>query len=182
MVKEGIKFRVTKNRIIFLIILCSIISSVLFYYFFIRPIYYVNYNGQLLKFRVDLREANKIRVYTDESSVYNLLWNPEIKNLTIVFMNTSDMNYTEVEAFEIAFKLKIAYMSSNFPVKISGQDVSSFENLTKEDVFIALIPPSISNETSVRVEDNIIFIRGKSFKEFDLATVKFLMIALEIKL
>lgn len=178
---RGIRIKITGKRIVFLLILFVIFSSIGFYFYQAsRSIVYVNYHGKILKFRADLREANKLPVYPNESAVTNLLWKSDIKNLKIVFMNTSDLNYVGLEAFEIAYKLKIAYDYFYMPVNISGQDVASFENLQGADVFIALMPPSISNETEIRVEDNVIFIKAKNYKDFDLVTIKFLIVALDI--
>jgi hypothetical protein len=104
------------------------------------------------------------------------------KNVVIVFKNTSDLSYVAVEAFEITYKLKTAYLRNNFSAKISAQEVESFDNLPRENLFIALVPPSISDETAIRVSNNVIFIKGENLEKLDLATVKFLMIILGIKI
>jgi hypothetical protein len=164
---------------VFFIVLLSIF---LWYYFSQRPIYTINYGGIILNFRADLREANKVPVYPNESLIHEILWDPEIKNVTIVFMNTTDVSLTAIQAFEIAYKLTIAYKMHNYFVTISAKEVNSFENLSasKENPFIALAPPSISNETLIETENNVIFIKAKTNKEFDLAAVKLMIIALEI--
>jgi len=179
--KKKVKLKFTINRIIFLVVLCALIIIVVYFYTITKPVFSINYNGQILKFRVDLREADKLTVF-DESSIYELLWNNSVKNVTIVFMDTTDLNHVTVEAIEVAYKLKLAYNIFNFSTNISAQEVESFENLSKENVFIALVPPSISNETIVKINDNVIFIKAKTYEEFDLATAKFIMVVLNIKL
>lgn len=188
--KEGIKFKIPRNQFVFLAVVFVLILFVAIYYsYFLKPIKSWNYYGTKMDFEVDLREADKIFV-SDEAYVYNLLWDKEVKNVTIVFTNTSDMGIVAVEAFEIAYKLKLAYLTTKrdiditLPIEVSSFDIAflnSFRNST-QNTLIALIPPSISNETGIRVESNVIFISAKSKNDFDLVTAKFIMIALGIKL
>jgi hypothetical protein len=90
-----------------------------------------------------------------------------------------------VNKLAIAYKLRFGYIP-NFNVV----NVTSYENLTatSNNSKIALIHPIYSNVTLVRLEDNVIYIQGKSatsekeqLRNFDLAVVKFLMVALGIK-
>jgi len=183
MSKEGIKIKISRNQTILLAIVCILILvGAVYYFFFPKSIKSWNYYGTELEFRVDLKEANKIFV-SDEVSVYNLLWDRETKNVTIVFTNSSDMGLVAVEAFEIANKLKLAQLILKRDIGISTIEVSSFDiNSTKQNPLIALIPPSISNETAIKIKDDVIFIYAKDKNDFDLITAKFIMIALEIKL
>jgi len=182
MSKKSIKIKIRKKVLLLFIVLVIIVALSLSLYFYLsKPLVYWNYKGTLLKFRTDLREAKKVYVYPNETSIGYLLWKSEPKNIIIVFKNTNDIKLTGVEAFEIAYKLQLAYLKENTNVKISAEEVKSFENLPHNSTFIALLPPSISNETSVKVKDNIIFISGKTQKEFDLAVVKFLIVFLGIE-
>jgi hypothetical protein len=82
--------------------------------------------------------------------------------------------------------MKFAYIP-NFNVI----NVTSYENLNASDKepAIALIHPIYSNESSVRLDGNIVYVQGKNatsltgqLRNFDLATAKFLMVALGIKI
>ena len=170
-----------KNFLLAIVLIIALVLSLCLYFYLSKPLVYWNYKGTLLKFRTDLREAKKVYVYPNETSIGYLLWKSNPKNVTIVFKNTNDIKLTSVEAFEIAYKLQLAYLKENANVKISAEEVKSFRNLPHNSTFIALLPPSISNETSVKVKDNIIFISGKTQKEFDLAVVKFLTVFLGIE-
>lgn len=147
-----------------------------------KPITTYNLDGLKFRFRADLRKANNILVYPDEETIRNIIWNPEIQNLTIVYVNSSDNAIVAVNAFEITYKLKLIYFFLNYDINITGKEIESYDELaaTSENPVIALIPPVFSNETLVKVKDNIIYIKAKTYEEFDLATVKFLMGALGI--
>jgi hypothetical protein len=43
------------------------------------------------------------------------------------------------------------------------------------------VPPVLADETSVKTENNTVFIEGKTKEDFDLATIKFLIEALDLK-
>ncbi|MEM5807648.1 MAG: hypothetical protein QW818_00780 [Candidatus Aenigmatarchaeota archaeon] len=147
-----------------------------------KPITKYNFYGAELKFRHDLREAKNISVYPDEETILNAIWNPDIINVSIAYVNSSDNSIVAVNAFEITFKLGVGYSRFNWFINFVPMEVESFENLkgSKENLIIALIPPSQSKETKVKLEDNVIYITGKTNKELDLATMKFLMSALNI--
>jgi hypothetical protein len=70
-------------------------------------------------------------------------------------------------------------MTTNFTADI----ISSYDNIIANESYpvIALIPPSMTNSTSVVATNNIIYIQGNTTEGFDLATIKFLMSALDIK-
>jgi hypothetical protein len=181
MAEERIKIKISRNLAIFLALFLIIIFVIV--YFKIseyKPLTTINYKGLVLQFRADLREANKIEA--DEEAIRKILWDKNIKNITIVFPNSSDLELIGVESFEIAYKLRLAYLLEGYDVEIKGKDFSypfSFESLPKPSII--LIPPSLSNETFVKVEDSLIIISGKDEKDFDLATVKFLIVALGLK-
>ncbi len=183
MQEERIKLKLSKNSLIFLLALILVFLIVFLFLpkLTYQPLTTLNFKGVLLQFRADLREANKIEA--DEESIRNILWNRNLKNVTIVFTNSSDLDLVGVEAFEISYKLRLAYLLEGYNVEIKGkqvEDLSSLDSLPKPS--IVLIPPSLSNKTSIEVKDSIIIISGKDKKEFDLTTVKFLIIALNLKL
>jgi hypothetical protein len=143
-----------------------------------RPTTEWTYKGELLRFRADLREASKVPAYPSEEDIRNALWDPALENLTIVFMDTPDIELTAVQAFEIAYKLTLAYLKSGRDVRILPKQVDSFE--LRNGTFVALLPPSIANRTAVSLRDKMITIEGITARDFDLATVKLLIIALDI--
>jgi hypothetical protein len=187
------KISISKEAIIvILVVVIGIASVYIIYHFYPSPTDTKSYNffGIRIPFRTDLYKANNISVYPDNETVYNMLWGPQLKNITIVWVNSSENNMVTVEAFEITYKMNLAYKhignlnGVNINVVFNHMEVSSYDNLTatENNPIIAIVPPIFSNETAVRAENNVIYIKGKTFEEFDLATVKFLMVALAINL
>lgn len=169
-----------KQLFIFLLIVILFTVGIIVYKFSPRPITSYEYYGIPMKFRVDLRQADKIP--SDNLKIYNVIWNEKNENLTIAFVNSSDNSLVLVEAFEITFKLKLAFDFWNFNPNITGKEVDSYDLVTDENhPIIALIPPSLANGTRVEVKDNVVFIEGKTKEEFELATVKFLISSLDIR-
>ena len=129
-------------------------------------------------------------MYPDNETIYNMLWDFALDNITIVYVNSSDNNKVQLEAFEIVYKMTLAYQHIAYlnnvykDIPFGSRVVDSYENLsgTPSNPLIALVPPVLSNETVVMEKDNVIYIKGKTMEEFDLATVKFLMVALAINL
>jgi hypothetical protein len=179
------KLRISKKRIIILFALFFVIILGIIYYFISRPLYIINYHDTTIGFRVNLKEASGVRVYPDKNTLHSTITNPLIQNITIVFKDAGEKNgYYILEEIEIINKLTLLYkiIRTNQP-EFNALEVQDYENLTttKENLIIALIHPIYSEEKSVRVEDNVIYIQGRDLEEFDLATVKFLMVALDIK-
>ena len=182
------KFTLNKKQISILLIFIGIIvgiSGLVYYTSLPKPAMGYNFYGSELQFRDDLKVADNISVYPDENSVLNAVWNPEIQNISITFINSSaeDNAITAVNAFEITYKLSVGYNEFNWlGIKFVPNIVESFENLTSsnETLTIALIPPSVANSTSVEMKDGVIYISGETKKGFDLATIKFLMAALNV--
>ncbi|MBS7657520.1 hypothetical protein KEJ33_06325 [Candidatus Bathyarchaeota archaeon] len=184
---EGIKLRISRKKLALFSILVLVLIAAIYFIASYKPageeIKTWVYDGYELEFRADLREASKIQV-PGEDQVHDLFWNEEVKNVTIGFKRTNDMGLTGIEAFEITYKLRLAYLIAKRDVGISAEELDSFanSNSTRQNPFVALIPPSISNETAIRVSENTVFISGKDSKDFDLITVKFLIIVLGIRL
>jgi hypothetical protein len=183
-----VRLRLTGNRIIFILLLLIAAFSMFFYIFYVpKPITVWNFYDVMLNFRADLREASKIPVYPSENVVNTQIMNPLVKNITIAFVPSTpkENSYYAIEAFEIATKLYYGYRTLEYEIpSFTTMNVSSYENLSGkiQNPIIALVAPSYSNETVVVVDPgHIIFIKAKSLQEFDLATIKFLMSALQIK-
>ncbi|MGC8812446.1 MAG: hypothetical protein ACP5O8_02555 [Candidatus Aenigmatarchaeota archaeon] len=181
MAEEKVKIKISKNLVIFLLLALIFILAIA--YFKIseyKPLTAINYEGFLLQFRADLREANKLEA--DKEAIEEILWDKNVKNITIIFTNSSDLELVGVESFEIAYKLGLAYRIKGYDVEIKGKELSypfSFDSLPKPS--IVLIPPSLSDKTGIEVRNSSIIISGKNKEEFDLATVKFLIIALGLE-
>jgi len=112
-------------------------------------------------------------------------------------MDARTNGYYQVEAFELTYKLTIMYKTIPYtmarrdsqlqPVflgkNFNAQPIESYENITREDnvLKIILVPPGIANDTYVRAGGNRIFIYGKNFRDFDLATIKTILVAMGYK-
>ena len=181
------KLEFVKNQLPILAALVVVIGVIAGIYYFTqssesKPITKYKFQGNELSFRDDLRLAKNISVYPDEQAILNKIWSPEIQNITIVYKDTSDNQFTTVNAFEITFKLRVAYGQFSWDINFDGKEVESFDNLngSVENLIVALIPPSLATDTGVEMKDHVVYIKGKTQKEFDLATIKFIMAALNI--
>jgi len=185
MARQKIKIKLTRERIIFAAIALLVFLAIYFAYptlYKLLPVTTVNYHGHLLQFRADLREASKVAVYPNESSIKSIFYNPAIKTVYICFRNTTQNSLVAVEAWEISYKLKTFYLLAGLPVDFKGQEVSSYsQEGNSTSPVIVLIPPVDANETAVRAGNYAVYISGKDMHGFDLATEKFLMVVLGIK-
>ena len=177
-----LKFLKNKFVLLIFLIIAIFLTFLFIYNSFFKPIYITEIDGIKIRFRANLREANKI--FSEKEKIENLIWNEKLKNITIVFVNSTQNGLVQVQAFEIAFKLALAYQLKNKNVEIKGKEVFSYSKLkgSEENILIALIPPIFANQTKVWVKDYVIFVEAKNPKEFDLATIKFLIDALKIKI
>ena len=174
--------------LIFLIIIFTIIGG---------AIYYQNRNSQKeitrykfygteFQFRNDLRAAQTISLYPDYKSILDKVWDPNITKINIAYIPTAESStensMLSLSVIEIRFKLDIAYHEFNWANEFTGTELKSFDdiNSTNDTLTIALVRPSLSDKTGVELHGNIVYIKGKTEKEFDLATTKFLMAALNI--
>jgi len=182
-----------KHIFVFLLIVIATTATIIIYKFHeYKPLttytYYVydNYGngyGIPMAFRADLRKANNVSIYPDIPSVYNIIWNPDNRNITIAFANSSDNGLVAVDAFEITYKLGVVFGVYNMTTNFTANVISSYDNITANESYpvIALIPPSMTNSTSVLAINNVIYIQGNTTEGFDLATIKFLMSVFDIK-
>lgn len=179
------RFKLTEKKTILLAILCFSIIMILIYFYISKPIYTVEYQGTLIGFRANLKEAARIKVYPNDTILHSTIANPSIRNITIVFKDAGAKNgYYILEEFEIINKLFFLYKIMEISPKFEGLEIQDYENLTatEENPIIALIHPIYSNETSIKVKNNVIYLQGTDLKNFDLATIKFLMVALKIEI
>lgn len=160
-----------------------------------KPITSIVYNGQLINFRADLREADKVPVYPGETQIYLDTIHPLVDDVTIAFKDAGEKDNPLyiVEEMEIVIKMTAAYrrMLSNYEVS-SEEDMPGFDSMPVEQYawlpgkiqnpIIALVHPKYANETAVRNEGHVTYISGTTKDNLDLATVKFLMIVLGIEM
>jgi len=189
--KEGIELRLTRRRIYFLFGLIAVASIALVYFYFgpkpVQPLTSIQYYNTVLNFRADLREANKVPVYPYEQAVRNEFMNQLVENVTFVFKPSSGTENAiyRLEIIEIIRNLNIGYSRIKTAPHFNVVAVSSYDDLfnqTMNNPVIALVGPTYTNETSVTMGFHTVYIRGTDLRNFDLATEKFLMAALDIKI
>jgi len=186
--KKGIRIKFKRNQIIFLSLIVTAIVFIFLYDLYVpRPITEINYDGIVLGFRADLKEAKNVPVYPNEQTLYDELMNPLVENITIAVKSAGDGNpIYSVQTLELVTKLEIAYLELGLNPSFNRQPLitESYENLRGEpqNPIIALVHPMYSNETMIRIEDDVVFIKAKDYNDFDLAIVKLLMVALRIKI
>lgn len=167
-----------------ILIALAIVSFIAYiiYSKFTAPITHYNFNGNELAFRDDLRLAKNITVYPNEKEVLSKVWSSDIQNITIAYTNTPDVSLVAVNAFEITYKLSIAYQSFGWAVGFKGQEINSTDELNASDnnLVVFIMPPSIAKETLVKVDGNVITIEGIKSRDLDLAVIKFIMASLNI--
>lgn len=187
------KVKITKKRVAFTVsILIVLVASFFFidyYNTYWKPITVLDYNGTQIGFRQDIREASKVPLYPSDEYLRIAIIHPLVTNVTIAFkdVNNTENPYYSLEGIEIVGKLKLAYSlvkPATYP-NFTAIEVSSYENLPGkiQNPIIALIPPAYANETSVIIDANahVVYIQGKTHKDFDLATIRFLLAALNIQ-
>jgi len=146
-----------------------------------QTVYVYKYKGELLYFRANLTEALKVPVYPNERAIFDAVMNESVKRINVTFVNSTDNSLVAVDGYEVSSKLSAIFYLNGISKKIKGMEVANYSLKGTEDTLvIALIPPALANKTEVRLEDRVIFIYGKTEKEFDLATIKFLLSVMEV--
>ena len=189
----NIKIKLSRNLFIIIAIVAVLAGSILVYQYVVpKPMTSWELDGQILNFRADLKEANKVPVYPGEAQLYLDTMHTLVKNVTIAFKDAGEYGYYATEAFEITYKMKLAYIklfgsdisnTSRVPV-FNVEEVDQYANLPGkiQNPIIALVHPTFANETAVRNEGHVTYISGKTYEELDLAVTKFLMVILGIGL
>ncbi len=194
--KDSVKLRLkfSRNMKIVLLIFALVIVGGLIYsayntYLSPKPITAWNYYGQTLNFRADLRAADKVPVYPSEDAVYLDLVHGLAKNVTIVYKYidepASANAYYTVQIFQIIRNILPAYEHVwKFTPSFNFTEVDSYENLPGkiQNPIIAIVPPPYSDETAIRTDYHVTYLKAKTYEELDLVVTKLLMIALNIDL
>ena len=180
------KIKLTEKSLIVILILAFVASlfiAFLFYLSLSKPKDQIEYMNQTFKFRDDVRLAEKVRVIPDEKTVHDLFWADNLKRIIIVFKPIqSQTGYYAVEAFELSNKLGLMYLLNGKRIDFKGENVTSYENLTStpDNLKIVLVHPLLTNKTLIEAKDNLIFVYGKNERDFDLATIKLILVAMKI--
>ena len=204
---EKVHFKIGKIHIvIFLAVFGAIVSGIFGYMEYNKccaPVYTTYFGEQLVGFRADLREAQKVDVLPSEDVLYSQIVRPpttrgpngqiifrrSLTNVTIVFKEVSrdKMGWYTVQVSEIISKLTALYKGKygvDLNFGIAQVDSYGEVNGTNAAPIILLVHPEIAEGTYVEADNdrNVITISGgDSLKDFDRATVKFLMVALGIE-
>jgi len=187
---KEVRIKLTKMKLIIFAIVV-IITTILYstfpylqeWYKSTQPITEINYFGVPMKFREDIRLSKNIIVYPNETYIKTIFRSKNVSSITIGILNfTNETNIIGVEAVEITLKLSSFYSLASMRVAIKGKEIGSIDEIDGSPVnpVIIIIPPSVSNETSVRVKNYTVLISGKTMKELDLATIRFISIVLGI--
>ncbi|MCD6226726.1 MAG: hypothetical protein J7J93_02950, partial [Candidatus Aenigmarchaeota archaeon] len=61
----------------------------------------------------------------------------------------------------------------------TAEPIESYDNIEPaNELKIVLIHPDLTNETYIKAKENIIYIAGKNLKDFDLAVIETILIAM----
>lgn len=181
--------KIGKRQLSFILVLIVAVAGMaafVYYQNIPREIIRYNFYGAELVFRDDLRNAKNVTAYPDEESILNKVWDPEITKINIVYVPTPEPSVENsmlsVNAFEVRFKLDIAYRQLNWINEFDSAELKSFENISypNDTLVIALVRPSLADSTAVELGDNIVYIKGKTSEDLTRATIKFLMVAMNI--
>jgi hypothetical protein len=182
-----------KSSMIALVALVIVVALVA-YFFKITEIasdpYSIYYDGENRKFRGNLLEANKTPIYPDEASVENILLSPEVYKIQIAYIpNVTENAFYLASSYELTSKLGLVYRHyyTSQPQVFKDLDNSScllfyddmqtrcFKSVainstddlvpTSVEPVILLLGPSQEDQTSVRVENNLIILSGASIDE-----------------
>jgi len=144
----------------------------------------ITYKGREFFFRDDINDAKRVPVYPDEKTVHDMFWDNSITNITILFKPLPTGNqYYSVENFELTYKLLIMYKMNGYEKYFSAEEINSYDNIqTSNNVLkIALVAPTFTNQTYIEGKNNVIYINAKDYRDFDLATIKTILVAMDIK-
>lgn len=208
MAGQKVRVRISKKQaIVFLAILAAFAASVggyLAYAKYFSPVFAADFEGQTVQFRANLREAQAVEVLPDEGTLTDQIVKPPrvfgpggqvilrqpLVGAVIAFkadgVQQSTLGWYSVEVTEIIKKLTLLYKGKhNVDIRFNVTEVKEYGRLngTNTVPVIELVHPELADGTFVSADRrrNVITISGgDSLKDFDLATVKFMMVALGI--
>lgn len=148
-----------------------------------------------VQFRSDLNEARRISIYPDESAARSLLLDPQKLTVGVVYVsnNYSINGYYFADAWEFEFKftkiIKERIGVAKNLVTLNITDISELETVKEENELDAIVfLEAFSNETSVRIDGDIVYVRGKDmsqqprrkYTDLDLAVDRLLLALLSV--
>ena len=168
--------------IVFTIFLIIVLYNIFSY---VKPVKSIVYKGNVFTFRDNIKETKKIPIIdSNESYIHDLFWDPSIDTVKTLFQpNTTQLGYYSLEVAELSYKLSFMYLFENDKKEFIAEPIESYDNITTSanELKLVLIHPNLTNETYIKAEKNIIYIAGKDLKDFDLATIKVILIAMDYK-
>lgn len=171
------------RKIYYVFILIFLIGSLIFLYYLFRPVTMVTYLGRKFYFRDDINDAKRIPVYPNEKTVYDMFWNTDVTNITVLFKPLPRGNqYYSVENFELTYKLLIMYRMNGYDKNFTARSIDSYDDIQTSDnvLKIALVAPAFTNQTYVEGKNNIIYIHAKDYRDLDLSTIRTILVAMNI--
>lgn len=194
--KARVKIKWTmRNNILAVVIILAVAAAYIYLFYIPQPEYSVMYDGAVLNFRVDLRQAAKIPVQPGVNDVSSTISNTWVQNITIVYeesQNNDTAKYYNIEAFEIANKLKTAMLADGIDsIGIDAKPLSAYNRTDYTNLpgqlqhpLIAIIPPEFANQTLVYASpsDHVVYVSATSNHDLDLAVAQFILSVLRIKL
>lgn len=199
--------RGNKMKIIVVAIIAIAISGGLFLLFQKQQApqnpYQLSFANETLNFRANLEKAARISVIPDEQSIRNAILSENTSRIKISYVPGEQNPFYAAASFEIAYKLVIIFkhyygINGYLYAGENGESCIFFEEtgknvcilsepvLSADDVSAGDAERAIfltdANETSVSLNNSIIYIKGKDFSEkdrkytdLDLAADKFLL-------
>ena len=171
------------KKTLYVLAIILLTSLLVYLYQKFKPTEYVNYKGQTFYFRDDIKEASKVEIYPDEKTVHDLFWNTNFTNITIIFKPLEKgSSYYMLESFELTYKLSTIYALNGISREFEGLSVDNYDEIINSDneLKIILVHPKLTDKTLVEAKDNLIFIYAKDYRDFDLATIKTILVAIGI--
>ena len=146
-----------------------------------------------VQFRSDLNEARRVPIFPDESAARSLLLDPEKLTVGLVYVSNESVNgYYFVDSYEFGFKFTLITKErigvAKRLVGLNITDISELETIKEENELDAIVfLEAFSNETSVRVDDDTVYVRGKDmsqnkrkYTDLDLAVDRLLLALLAV--
>jgi hypothetical protein len=142
--------------------------------------------GKIVNFRADLREAKLVE--TSNPVQLKQAFFQAVDNVYISFISNDNENgFYAVTGFELSYKILSFRNFYGLNWNVTAMPINSTDEIPQDNnLYVVMLGPSLANETSVSLEENIIYVNGKDFypegkkyTELDLAADKLLLILLE---
>ncbi len=165
------KLNMLKNPYVWLIVII-LLAAIIYSLTVPKPVKRLDIYNTTFFFRADINEASKINTYPSEQVIYEKLNDPNLNNIIILF-NENQSALAALEGMEITYKLTYHYLATQkrrikFDAKLLPYNVTD-DNKTLYIYF------NQSNNVSVLLKDNKVFINYNDKSTADLATVKFIL-------